>query len=362
MKNIRKHLIMASLLIAASACTNDNNVLVDTESTGADTRQVAIELTSFANRSTKAAATVGDLEFFHNTFKVYGTKTSHGGTKIQTVFDGVEVAAQIAAGDEPNTWSYSPVRYWDKQADNYKFVAFAPATAPLTYTHGDKEVGDATATFSSTSNLVIKGQNLQEGAPQTKEKHTGFTGETGKDCDVMRAELFPVAAPKTTPEVNLTFHHTLAKLNLTVKANSDAPYAITINSINVNDLFSAGKYDHNKGWVVANDMDYVDYRFTTPATKLSASEKTYFIESLVIPQYINDSHVVTINYTITSGSYSEEFAYTSTLKELFEGKADQFKETCSYTVNFNIAPESNIITFNAGVVAWKDIAEDKAVL
>lgn len=357
MKKFRNNIIMASLLVAAGACTN-GDVLVDVENQGSQANK-AIEFTSFANRATKAVPTVADLEYFHNTFKVYGTKTSHEGTKIQKIFDGVEVTAEIAADAEPNTWTYSPARYWDKQAENYKFVAFAPATAPLTYTYGDKEVGDATAAFSSTSNLVITGQNLQEGAPQTKEINKGFTGEAGKDCDVMRAEVFPVNDPKTMPEVNLTFHHTLAKLAIAIKANSDAPYTITIKDVTIEGVLSEGLYNHNSGWI-AQGTNTVDYEFTTPETALSATDKTYFIESLVMPQNITSSQIVTINYTITSGSYTEDFTYTGTLADLFGGKADQFKQTNSYTVNFNIAPESNIITFNAGVVAWKDVAEDEA--
>ena len=63
---------------------------------------------------------------------------------------------------------------------------------------------------------------------------------------------------------------------------------------------------------------------------------------------------MTLNYTITSGDYSEEFTYTTNLAALFAGKATNFLAANSYTINFNIAPEKNIITFDTGVEEWTE--------
>lgn len=354
---------LAATLLTAVACTN-GPVLVDTEFEDITLKQpekdTPIEFSTFADRSTRAVATVNDLEYYHNTFKVYGTKTSNEGTKIQPVFNGITVTANIAEGDdEPNTWEYDTDRYWDKQADNYQFIAFAPAHAPLAYQHNLVEVNDASACFFSQEDYTLIGQNLMEGAPATAEKNAGFTGATDEegtpltDCDVMRSAPFSVTDPKTTPVVNFNFSHTLAKLLVTVKANAAAPYVITINNITVEDLLSTGSYDHTDGWV-AKGENTVDYRYTTPATALSATDKTYFIEALAMPQAVAATQVVTLNYTITSGDYSEQFTYTSNLAEIFAGKATTFLAANSYTVNFNIAPEENIITFHAGVTAWAE--------
>ena len=317
-------------------------------------KEIRIEFSTFADRSTRAVPTVSDLEFYHPTFKVYATKTSDEGNKVQPIFNGVTVTAAISEDEEtPNTWEYDTDRYWDKQADNYQFVAFAPATAPLGYQHNLVEVNHETASFFSTSDLTIKGQNLQEGAPAKAEKNAGFTGEEGTDCDVMLSAPFAVTDPATTPVVTLNFRHTLAKLLVTAKANADAPYVITINNIAVNGLLSTGTYDHTEGWQTKDD-ETVDYSFTSPGTNLSATGKTYFIESLVMPQNVDATQVITITYTITSGSYSEECTYTTTLAELFKGKTDTYKGGNSYTVNINFAPEKNIITFDAGVTEWTD--------
>ena len=121
----------------------------------------------------------------------------------------------------------------------------------------------------------------------------------------------------------------------------------------VADVLSTGAYDHTKGWYASTE-DLVTYKYTAPSTALSAAKKTYFIESLVMPQEIKSSQVLTINYTITSGDYSEEFTYKATLAELFNGKATNFSQANSYTINFNIAPEQNIITFDTGITAWEE--------
>ena len=219
------------------------------------------------------------------------------------------------------------------------------------------EVNDETASFFSTSDLTIKGQNLQEGAPAVAEKNSGFTGAEGTDCDVMRSAPFAVTDPATTPVVTLNFSHTLAKLLVSVKANAAAPYVITINKVIVGNLSCTGTYDHTEGWV-AKGTSTVDYLFTAPSTALSATDKTYFIESLLMPQNVDAAQVVTLNYTITSGTYSEEFVYTATLADLFRNKAARFKGGSSYSIHFNIAPEKNIITFDAGITEWEEEKTD----
>ena len=363
-----KRATQAVLFAATVAACSNSPVLVDTALENVELkvpdREHVIEFATFADRSTRAAATVSDLEFYHRTFKVYGTKTSNEGSKIQSVFQGVTVSANMAEGEEtPNTWEYETDRYWDKQADNYQFVAFAPAHAPLGYQHNMMEVNDPSASFFSVDDLTIIGQNLQEGDPSKEEKHAGFTGETDDngtsltDCDVMRSAPFKVTDPATTPVVTLNFSHTLSKLLVTVKANAESPYVITVNDLTVADLLSTGSYDHTNGWE-AKGTNTVDYLYTTPATPLSATEKTYFMESLVIPQTIADTQVLTLNYTITSGSYTEQFTYTATLADLFKDKATAFKAANSYSVNFNIAPEKNIITFDTGITQWINTDSD----
>lgn len=365
-KKIIRKALAAVFATGLAACGN-SPVLVDTEieEVGLKTpsQDAVIEFSTFANRSTRAVATASDLEFYHPTFKVFGTKTSNEGTKIQTVFQGVVVTASIAEGEEANTWEYETDRYWDLQADHYQFVAFAPAHAPLGYQHNMTEVNSSSACFFSPADYTLIGQNLQQGAPATAEKNAGFTGETDADgayltdCDVMRSAPLKVTDPATAPVVSLDFSHTLTKLLVTVKANAAEPYVITVNGVKVASLLSTGGYDHTEGWKVKGTQ-VVDYLYTSPAQEISSTQKTYFVESLVMPQDITDTQVLTLDYTVTSGDYSEQFTYKATLAELFQGKATAFQGASSYSVNFNIAPEKHIITFETGVTEWVDTSSD----
>lgn len=359
---------LAAVFVSGLVSCGQSPVLVDTEIENVGLKQqdggAAIEFATFANRNTRAVATVSDLEFYHQTFKVFATKTSDEGSKVQTIFQGVEVKAQISeTEEEANTWEYDTDRYWDTQADYYQFVAFAPAHAPLGYQHTIVEVNSEDACFFSPNDYTLIGQNLQQGAPATAEKNAGFTGETNADgdyvtdCDVMRSAPLKVTDPATTPVVSLDFSHTLAKLLVTVKANASEPYVITVTGVKVASLLSTGTYDHVEGWQTKGD-EVVDYLYTSPAKEVSASLKTYFIESLVMPQDIAATHLLTLDYTITSGDYSEEFTYKATLADLFQGKATAFQGASSYSVNFNIAPEKNIITFETGVTEWVDTPSD----
>ena len=362
---MKKTITAAMAALAIASCTNVP-ILVDREidvnGYKKPEAEQRIDFSTFANRSTRAVPTVSDLEFYHPTFKVYATKTSDEGKKVQPIFQGITVTAQIAAEDTvPNTWEYETDRYWDKQADNYQFVAFAPAHAPLGYQHNMVEVNHETASFFSTADYTLIGQNLQQGAPAKAEKNTGFTGKEGTDCDIMRSAPFTVEDPATTPVVTLNFGHTLSKLMITAKANAAAPYVITMKSVSLTSLLSTGTYDHKEGWKAKGDA-MVAYNFTAPATALSATEKTYFIESLVMPQNVAATQVVTLNYTITSGTYNEDFTYKATLADLFKDKATAFNGGSSYLVNFNIAPERNIITFDTGVTQWADtLTADKEI-
>ncbi|MBO7270926.1 MAG: hypothetical protein J6U81_06740, partial [Bacteroidales bacterium] len=155
-KNIFKTLSLGVLLLATSAC-NNGEILVDTEFGDFDyvdsSKGPVIKFAPFANKITKAVPTLTDLEFYHNDFKVYGTKLNNDSTKIQHVFEGVTVSAVIDADPSvENSWTYDIDRYWDKQADSYQFVAFAPAHAPMAYTHNNVEVNDASAKFFSPGN------------------------------------------------------------------------------------------------------------------------------------------------------------------------------------------------------------------
>ncbi len=377
------------VLIAAAAsmlasCGKD--LILDNQ----DSAQEAIGFSSYSKNMTKADPTSSDLEFYHNTFVVYASKKSTvDESEIRQVFDGG--ATSLVTFDEgaeaPNDWTYSPYRYWDKQA-TYKFIAVAPnasiikytwnATAsPLTELSGDFETVDATG-------YTLYGQNLQKISTQSEIKK-GFTTSdqtTKKDVDLMTSQMNNQSGNSHTPDVNLEFKHILAKLNVTVAKAKDLNDAdVYVRSLEITKLNDNGKYAESNydataepkvsGWntISPKNAGYkLSYAFSddTGATADQGKElsdynttanKTvpnYFIESLVMPQTVpataDDAATLILKYRIVTGSgdaaHTEDYTYKFNLSTAFAS----FYDRCNYTLNFTIDP--SVITFDASVVEW----------
>lgn len=407
---MNKNLILAALAAVAVGCNNDD-VLVDNQKDA----NVPIAFTTFADKatrgSTKPDGTEFVLESFHQTFAVYGTKKSKVDGSISYVFgDNATAITQTTkyngvtctyngdtSTDPTGEWIYSPHRYWDTQAV-YKFMAYAPANAPIRYIYGaaGDEVGATGYKFLSTAPYTIKGQNLQMPingyagpgkAPYATaaEINTGFDGiqkNNGfftplSDIDIMVTNNVATedgAIHKTSDsDVDLIFSHTLAKINVKMDVETNAPattgtagYKVNVTSVNLANFLSTGAYDSSapSKWIVDNSTSAgkVNYDFNrTPGVQLDEAGK-YFIESLVMPQEISADQKVTLEYTVTSidaegNEYSEVFKYETTLGEIFKIDdsspiATDFVSNGNYTVSFTINPELRIIMFDAGVAEW----------
>ena len=405
---MNKNLILAALAAVAVGCNNDD-VLVDNQKDA----NVPIAFTTFADKATRTPdkPTGSDffLEDYHLTFAVYGTKKANVGGEVSYVFgDNATAITQITKyngvtctfddSDPAPTgeWVYSPHRYWDTQAV-YKFMAYAPANAPIRYIYGaaGDEVGATGYKFLSTAPYTIKGQNLQMPingyagpgkAPYATaaEINTGFDGiqkNNGfftplSDIDIMVTNNVATedgAIHKTTDsDVDLIFSHTLAKINVKMDVETNAPttgtagYKVNVTSVNLANFLSTGAYDSSapSKWIVDNSTSAgkVNYDFyRTPGVQLDEAGK-YFIESLVMPQAINANQVVTLKYTITSidaagNTYSEDFVYQTTLGEIFKVGtttpiANEYLSNSNYTITFHLNPENNVIKFDAGVAKW----------
>lgn len=382
-----KILLMAVLtLLLWSSCSSD----VITEDKVA---QVPISFcpvtTKLTRGDTKPAEADFFLEDYHQTFAVYGTKKSQVDGEVSYVFgdnataitetskyDGVTCTFEEAGTQLTGQWTYAPARFWDTQAD-YRFIAYAPAAAPIRYVYG--KAGDETAVtgyrFLSTAPYTILGQNLQAN-PSKKEQKVGFTGVgAGKDIDIMISDAQSVngATRQRESTVDLIFHHTLSKLNVKLDVETAEPadtdsvagYRVEVSDVRIDSLYSQGSFDTGS-WTV-NDSTatspLVSYVFATekPGVKLD-TEDTYFIESLVMPQDIAANQKVTLVYTITSidenkNEHAEKYTYVTTLADIFaitatKPIATEFQENSNYTISFHLNPENNVIQFDAGVAEW----------
>jgi len=362
--NFLLSVLIAVVAIVFAACSSDV-VLNDIAESQTDTPK-AIGFTSFSEKITRADT---DLEYYHNTFVVYGTKQSTVDNTIQYVFGGKATAAgnqegvtctyNATAGVTGN-WEYVNPRYWDKQAE-YDFIAYAPANAPLRYYYGaaDAQVGDANNEFVTNADYTLAGTNLQATAT-TAEKVKGFT-DAGVDLDLMISAAKPQSGSNNA-DVALVFKHILSKLNVTfAKADVLDDATVTVTSVEITGLKEKGSYKQSdyvndeftktSGWA-AKEVTGSTYKLAySNGQELNASDGLpyLFIESLVMPQTIDDDQVtLKAKYTIQTGGYSENYTYqldlydVEALRKYFDGY--------NYTLKFTIQP--NVIKFDANVTVW----------
>lgn len=368
----KSYLTLGALAMIMASCSNE--VLVDNESGQTD---VAIGFSTFSDKATKALQEE-NLEKYHQTMSIYGTKKSVNDQSVSRVFDAVVATYSSAANAIPNEWTYSPLRYWDNQA-SYAFAAVAPSNAIINFNLANDETMVAALTTDGTDfvgSYTLKGQNLQSTAT-TAEKKVGFWGPSAvnntstDDTDILTSDVITRAA-KNHDMVDFTFKHILAKLNVSIgksKVLDDA--VVTIESVTITGLNPTGTYAESKyaapstsGWSEvkgASDSYKLAYSGSQilisgstsgePAT-WTAGAPYYFIESLVMPQSVAATCKITIEYSIKTGTgtdtYTEKYKYVVDLDDAFAS----FMDRCNYLIKFTIDPD--VITFDAKAYVWDD--------
>ena len=407
-----KWLLAAAVVATVAACQSDA-VLRDVVSPPTDSPK-AIGFSSYSEKSTR-----GDvdnplfLEYYHSTFTVYASKKSTVDNVISEVFDGGATALVTFSNNAttPNEWTYSPYRYWDKQA-NYKFIAVAPNANIVKYDWNAAaenlvEVGTAANDFVTVAaGYTLVGQNLQKTATAA-EIVKGFTGGADdKDTDIMTSALKSESGATHTAntDVVLDFKHILAKLNVNVaKASVLNDAEVYVKSLVISGLNDKGTYDESayspgspfvagdptadpptedqpavpatSGWTAsysdaaphayklsytyATDGNNYDNQGNDPegqvgakladATSATVTVPTYFIESLVMPQAVGEGKAtLTLKYQIVSGSHKEDYTYQMDMNAAFASYLDRH----NYTLKLTIKPD--VITFDAKAALWAD--------
>ena len=383
----------ATMLVSCAQTEKINNDLKDT------TEPRVIGFSSFSEKATRGdASNSANLEFYHNTFAVYGTKQNiNDASNMQYVFgetaadagtrNGVtcsylDPSMPSALGD----WRYDDPRYWDKQA-TYDFIAYAPvATTNLIryyYNATNAEVGDAGNEFRTTDTYTLEGTNIQS-TPTTSEKVKGFTVEAGGDLDLMVAgHVGPLNGATYRDDVNLQFRHILSKLNVKItKGEGLDNVIVTVKEVTITGLDDSGNYRSSAystgtatGWTSSSventyKLTYNDATgqrlnngsttATTPAV-FTPGTPYYFIESLIIPQSIADNQVeVTVKYTIKNDEQAAEQNFTNQFDLYDLDDLRVLKEGYNYTLTCTVQTE--MITFDAKASSWDDINVNKDIV
>lgn len=339
-----------------------------------------IGFNTISEKATRATASETDLEYYHNSFNVYSTKTSNNVTDAtpEVVFDG-NLEADLISFDStrmaPNNWTYSPYRYWDKQA-TYAFVAVAPNSKIVKYSKSEN-VADNAGTFVTTNatGYTLVGQNLQTSdAPADAEIRKGFTGANGGDTDIMTSGKITRNGANPAEDVNLEFHHILAKLNIAIaKDPTFDNVKVIIRKVQVVGLDDNGTYyegtsDTESAWTSSKvNNDYKLLWENANGIELPGStdeangKKLYFIESLIMPQSIEQNvEKLIIDYTIVTETREEKYNYELKFDDGQNNKVfENFRERNNYTVSLTVRP--NIITFDASATLWVDQNSDHIV-
>ena len=382
-------LSMAAVATVLVACTDDV-VLRDDNQSQIDSPS-AIGFSSYSEKGTRGDVTNPlFLEYYHGTFTVYGSKISTVDNSVSEVFDGGATSLVTFSDNAtaPNEWTYSPYRYWDKQAD-YNFIAVAPDASIVNYNwdlsaNPLSEVSAVSATgqdfVTAAAGYTLVGQNLQATATSA-EITKGFVGGVDKDTDIMTSSLTSENGASHNPDVVLSFKHILAKLNVTVaKASVLNDADVYVKSLEITGLKDHGTYAESayyysvdsthSGWtasvesagyalsyIYANDANYdstkdgfelEDYTTTTVST--------YFIESLVMPQAVAaDDATLVLKYQIVTKDgtsfHKEDYSYKLDMNSAFASYLDRH----NYTLKLTISPE--VITFDADAVVWDNVGE-----
>lgn len=369
------------LIIAAAAMLAS---CWETEKIGKDIvneeNPTVIGFNTVSEKATRATASETDLEYYHNSFNVYSTKKSNNVTDAtpEVVFDG-NLEADLISFDStrmaPNNWTYSPYRYWDKQA-TYAFIAVAPNSKIVKYSKSEN-VADNAGTFVTTNatGYTLTGQNLQTSdAPADAEIRKGFTGANGGDTDIMTSGKITRNGANPAEDVNLEFHHILAKLNIAIaKDPTFDNVKVIIRKVQVVGLDDNGTYyegtsDTESAWTSSKVND--DYKLLWEnangielpgSTEEANGKKLYFIESLIMPQSIEQNvEKLIIDYTIVTETREEKYNYELKFDDGQNNKVfENFRERNNYTVSLTVRP--NIITFDASATLWVDQNSDHIV-
>ena len=366
-------MLAAAATILASCAENDklNNELKSQKN------PEVIGFTTYSQNATKAD--VESLELYHGTFAVYATKKSNNDVNAahEVVFRGEAVGAtpaDIITFDAnqmaPNNWTYSPYRYWDKQA-TYNFVAVAPDASIIKY-NKPENVADNAGEYvtANAAGYTLVGQNLQSNDnPAEAEIKIGFVGGTGKDTDLMTAGK-ETKDGAVSSEVNLIFKHILAKLNISIAKDPTLDNTkVLIRKVEVTGLDDKGTYEETNvtttsGWTAsasgatykltwANENGKELNKGTGTGDQYQAGKPLYFIESLIMPQSIETNvEKLTIDYTIVSGTNEQNYNYVLKFDDGTDKIFENFMEGNNYTIKLTVKP--NVITFDASTAVWAD--------
>ena len=304
----KNYLLIAAAAAMFAACAENDSFKEAVN----DNNQKAFTFSAYADKVTKAPNTnSSSLQDFYTVFGVYGFKnvTRSGGATDEAVFtnepneyfasdaNGGTVYKSALPSSEWGTpltagWYYEDVRYWDKMANSYAFFAIAPYEATpapaltVAATDANIQIGSSSAKYDISTEYNLARTDLTDPTdPQTVAPKAALT-YSGFKKDYMLAEK----STARTSDVQLNFHHILAKLNVKIvkAASYTGKQELKINELKIDRLAKTGYYEYNtnfttNGWTADGTyaLDIATDYSLTAATNYNGN---YWIETLIFPQ------------------------------------------------------------------------------
>ena len=338
--SMKKVVILAAAALTLASCAKTYELQ--------ETAQSQIGFSTWNDAMTKAAKT----DFVANDeFDVFGYKWNNASDKA-TVFDGVDVKY------DGTDWNYSPLRFWDNNYASYTFFAAYPkdqlATAPA-----------QTGLFVSNE-LTYNGSNEVLLVAQKKDVENDDFGK----------------------EVQLKFKHVGSLVDIKVKKHSDIAAtkvevtSIALSGIKTTGAFTVNSYDGNNNpvgtWAPTTDdvnTPYINNNSVT-AGEGTSNAGVLFSGLVLMPQPLgkDSGPMITISYTITTGTTGHEdtVAYTNnsfyfgqfdktdpspTEKDNTDPRIEAWAPGYHYTYYITINADATI-TFSANIDSWADATDD----
>lgn len=318
-----KKVLFATFVIAAIAsCTKNDVIPVENDS-------LEIKFQTVVGPQTKAlgsgqVAYAGDA-FYSTAFYLEEAKAWATDSDDAVVY----LSDKIIGSGTPKTWAAVTPYYWPKSGE-LTFMSYAILNSSNVYL----DATSTAVTADKTNGVTVSGFNVNT---------------TYQNCDLLVAAI---ASDKTANEdiyltngVPTLFGHKLCKLAINAQTNTEySTKEFHITSITINDLQSVGTYKMSPAGVESwsGYGTPADVTFFTGSVEINndANDVTKTpitaAQSVYLPQDFQDTETITVNYTITTGSFVENVSVTKKLSEVFTSGEWEMNKVYNLDLTFGL--------------------------
>jgi hypothetical protein len=230
----------------------------------------SIGFVSHTNLQTKAAENSGatalnNLEDYQTSFEVWGYKNVRKADGTTTAKERVFNQQDVDWNSTSSKWTYSPIRFWDKQATSYEFYAAAPKDLGWVMADGGATFAPSAGTTTyklSLTGFAVDGDGIAVDESTTLPASPSTSAVMPNNKDIMISEDITGYRSYSESPVNLHFIHILSRLNIGIKkdailgdgddADEEDDYIVKLKSIQVYNLLSTGNF--NEGATITPDV------------------------------------------------------------------------------------------------------------